>query len=61
MQIKKPKRSYLSMLVMLNLGVVGAANAAVDDNNDIEVISVTGIHASMIKSMDIKKIIRWRC
>jgi TonB-dependent receptor len=59
MNIKKPKLSYLSMLVMLNLGVASAVNAAEDNkiNNDkdIEVITVTGIHASMVKSMDIKK------
>ncbi|WP_340677431.1 TonB-dependent receptor [Paraglaciecola sp.] len=54
MQIKKPKLSYLSMFVMLNLGGVGAVNA-VEDNKDIEVINVTGIRASMVKSMDIKK------
>jgi TonB-dependent receptor len=59
MQIKKPKLSYLSMLVMLNLGVVNTVNAAenikADDGKDIEIITVTGIHASMVKSMDIKK------
>ncbi len=59
MQIGKPKLSYLSMLVMLNLGVIDAVNAAENDkaneNKDIEVITVTGIHASMVKSMDIKK------
>lgn len=59
MNIKKPKLNYLSMLVMLNLGVAGAVSAAEDNktNNDkdIEVITVTGIHASMVKSMDIKK------
>ena len=54
MQIKKPKLSYLSMVVMLNLGVASAVNAA-EDNKDIEVITVSGIHASMVKSMDIKK------
>ena len=59
MNIKKPKLSYLSMLVMLNLGIAGAVNAAEDnktnDDENIEVITVTGIHASMVKSMDIKK------
>ncbi|SEK76922.1 TonB-dependent receptor [Colwellia chukchiensis] len=58
MQIKKPKLSYLSMLVMLNLGVATTASAAEGSqsaNKDIEVITVSGIHASMVKSMDIKK------
>jgi len=47
------------MLVMLNLGVVSAVSAAEDkqtsEHKDIEVITVSGIHASMVKSMDIKK------
>lgn len=59
MKIRKPKLSYLSMLVMLNLGVVDVVNAAenakADDDKEIEVITVTGIRASMVKSMDIKK------
>jgi TonB-dependent receptor len=56
MNLKKPKLSYLSMAVMLNLGVVNAAqDSSSNENKDVEVISVTGIHASMIKSMDIKK------
>ena len=44
---------------MLNLGVAATVNAAEDnkisDDENIEVITVTGIHASMVKSMDIKK------
>ncbi len=56
MQSKKPKLSYLSMLVMLNLGITTAAQAAEETSEqEMEVITVTGIHASMVKSMDIKK------
>lgn len=57
MRINKPKLKYLSMLVMVNLGLSAAANAAETNNTnkEIEVIAVTGIHASMVKSMDIKK------
>ncbi|WP_372763328.1 TonB-dependent receptor, partial [Pseudoalteromonas sp.] len=57
MRINKPKLNYLSMLVMVNLGLSTAANAAETNNTnkEIEVIAVTGIHASMVKSMDIKK------
>jgi len=54
MLIKKPKLSYLSTLIMLNLGVANTINAT-ENEKDIEVITVTGIHASMVKSMDIKK------
>jgi iron complex outermembrane recepter protein len=56
-RINKPKLNYLSMLVMVNLGLSTAANAAETNNTnkEIEVIAVTGIHASMVKSMDIKK------
>ena len=56
---KKPKLSYLSMLVMLNLGVATTVSAAEENqkekNEEIEVITISGIHASMIKSMDIKR------
>ncbi|GLX86081.1 TonB-dependent receptor [Thalassotalea loyana] len=61
MNTKKPKLNYLSMLVMLNLGVVTLTSAAEErksnelNEQDIEVITVTGIHASMIKSKDIKR------
>ena len=59
MQSKKSKLSYLSMLIMLNLGVASAVNAAEEnqqkEDEQIEVITVTGIHASMVKAMDIKK------
>jgi len=44
---------------MLNLGVASAVNAAEEnqqkEDEQIEVITVTGIHASMVKAMDIKK------
>jgi TonB-dependent receptor len=58
MNSKKPKLSYLSMLVMLNLGVIGSVNAAeekeVTDEEKIEVITVSGIRGSLIKSQDVK-------
>jgi TonB-dependent receptor len=58
MHSKKPKLSYLSMLVMLNLGVLGSVNAAqeseITDEEKIEVITVSGIRGSLIKSKDIK-------
>jgi len=59
MQSKKSKLSYLSMLIMLNLGVVSAVNAeevATKDNAEetMEVITINGIRGSLIKSKDIK-------
>jgi len=58
MQSKKPKLSYLSMLVMLNLGLVGTVNAAEETKEkaeeEVEIITVTGIRGSLIKSKDIK-------
>jgi TonB-dependent receptor len=58
MQTKKLKLSYLSMLVMLNLGVTGAVNAAEEttkDDAEIERITITGIQGSLIKAMDLKR------
>ena len=56
--MRKPKLSYLSMLVMLNLGVVTSINAAQENNGkadeEVEVITVSGIRGSLIKSQDIK-------
>ncbi|WP_286261189.1 TonB-dependent receptor [Thalassotalea atypica] len=59
MHIKKPKLKYLSMLIMLNLGIASSVNAA--DLNDkekaedeTEVITISGIRGSLIKSQDIK-------
>lgn len=40
---------------MLNLGITTFAHAAEATEDETEVITVTGIHASMVKSMDIKK------
>jgi len=58
MQSKKTKLSYLSMLIMLNLGV--ATVSAAEENKEekakeeVEVITVSGIRGSLIKSKDIK-------
>ncbi len=52
------KLNYLSMLVMFNLGVIGAVNAnetPKEEKEEIETITVTGIQASLVKSMDIKR------
>ncbi|WP_157443025.1 TonB-dependent receptor [Colwellia piezophila] len=59
MQNKKPKLSYLSMLVMLNLGVSSAVSAEEVVKKDVqedavEVITISGIRGSLIKSKDIK-------
>lgn len=53
MNSKKPRLNYLSMLVMLNLGVMTTASAAED--KAIETITVSGIKSSLIKAMDLKK------
>ncbi|WP_105254497.1 TonB-dependent receptor [Pseudoalteromonas sp. T1lg75] len=61
MNHKQPKLSHLSRGVMLALGLSGAVHAADapetkdKKENDIEVIAVTGIHASMVRAMDVKK------
>ncbi len=59
MRNKKPKLNYLSMLVMLNLGVATSVTAEEvvkkKAEKEIEKITVTGIQASLIKAMDIKQ------
>jgi len=59
MKIEKPKLNYLSMLVMLNLGVATCVSAAEEIKEkkveeEVEVITVSGIRGSLIKSQDIK-------
>jgi len=55
----KFKLSYLSSLLLLNLGltthVMAQDNTTADADKDIEVIAVSGIRGSLIKSRDIKK------
>jgi len=57
MHNKKPKLNYLSMLIMLNLGVATTVTAeeVVKKNKEIEKITVTGIKGSLIKAMDVKQ------
>lgn len=56
MRNKQPKLNYLSMLVMLNLGVATVATAEeTKKDKAIEKITVTGIQASLIKAMDVKQ------
>ena len=52
-----PKLSYLSAVIMLNLGSAGvmAAEQAGNGADDMEVITVSGIRGSLIKSKDIKR------
>ncbi|OUS24694.1 hypothetical protein A9Q98_13295 [Thalassotalea sp. 42_200_T64] len=57
--MKKSKLNYLSMLIMLNLGISTAINAeevtSQDENEEeVEVITISGIRRSLIKSQDIK-------
>ena len=52
---KKFQLKYLSSLMMINLGLATAAIAQTPDDKDIEVIEVSGIRGSLIKSMDLKQ------
>lgn len=58
-KLNRIKVSYLSGLIALNLGMSVNVNAVeslqAEANSDIEVIAVTGIRGSLIKSKDIKK------
>ncbi|WDE08833.1 TonB-dependent receptor [Thalassomonas viridans] len=54
-----PKLSYLSMLVMFNLGAAASVSAedtiSRDNEENVERITVTGIRGSLVRAMDLKK------